>query len=247
MAGIAHKNIAGVLLDIEGTTSSIAFVYEVMFPYARSHLRSFLQSRFDRPDVQEACSQIAADAKAGCYSDWLGKLERQEQVNRLSDHLLELMDRDVKTTGLKAIQGLVWEDGFRSGQLVAHLYPDVEPALRQWKKAGLDLRIYSSGSIHAQKLFFGHTEYGNLLPLLSGHYDTTIGSKREANSYRKIADFFHQPPDQILFISDVFAELEAAAQAGLAVVASCRPGNATLPADCPFRQIGSFAQIDLVK
>jgi enolase-phosphatase E1 len=242
---VAHFKIAGILLDIEGTTSSIAFVYDVMFPYIQTHLLDFLQAHLGREDVHEACDQIARDAGHADYATWLGQLDREQQVAELNKHILSLMQSDVKATGLKSLQGLVWEDGFRSGQLTAHLYPDVEPALRRWHAAGIDIRIYSSGSIHAQKLFFAHTDFGDLLPLFRGHYDTTIGSKKEAVSYQKIAEQYHREPAEILFVSDAYAELEAADQAGMQVVASCRPGNPPLPKDCRFRQIESFAQITI--
>jgi enolase-phosphatase E1 len=153
------------------------------------------------------------------------------------------MDGDVKATGLKHLQGLIWESGFNSGELQAHVYDDVPPALRAWKQQGLDIRIYSSGSIQAQKLFFGHTVAGNLLPLVSGHYDTTTGPKKEAASYQQIARDMGMPPQEILFISDVVAELDAARTAGMQTALALRPGNAAISAGHDHSQIRSFAEV----
>src|SRR5262249_52930599 len=137
-----------------------------------------------------------------------------------------LMDADAKATGLKQLQGLIWQRGFESGELKAHVFDDVPPALTAWNAAGKDVRIYSSGSVQAQKLFFGHTIAGNLLPQFRGHYDTTTGPKKEADSYRRIAADFKLPPSDILFLSDIVAELDAARAAGLKTALCIRPGNA---------------------
>ncbi|MCC6509562.1 MAG: acireductone synthase, partial [Pirellulaceae bacterium] len=141
---------------------------------------------------------------------------------------------------------LIWESGFHSGQLRSHVYPDVLPAIEAWRAAGKDVRIYSSGSIAAQKRFVGHVaEFGNCLPLVSGHYDTTIGSKREAASYTRIADEWGISSGQIAFISDLEPELVAASAAGVQAIASIRPGNAPLSASAPWPQIQSFDQLTL--
>jgi enolase-phosphatase E1 len=141
---------------------------------------------------------------------------------------------------------LIWESGFRTGALQAHVYPDVLPAITAWRHRGIDVRIYSSGSIAAQRLFFGHVAgHGDCLPLFSGHYDTTSGSKRESASYTRIARDWGLPPQQLLFVSDIAAELDAALAAGLQVVASIRPGNAALPETRTWPSIDSFAQLEL--
>jgi len=165
---------------------------------------------------------------------------------RVRAHVLELMDRDVKATGLKQLQGLIWESGFASGELQAHLYPDVRATLEKWHAAGIDLRIYSSGSIAAQRLFFGHTIEGNLLSLFRGHYDTTTGSKRESTSYQRIAAEFGVPPHEILFLSDVVAELDAARPAGLQTGLVFRPGNPPLPAEPTHPVVRDFSEVRLV-
>jgi enolase-phosphatase E1 len=157
------------------------------------------------------------------------------------------MDADLKATGLKQLQGLIWHGGFDSGELKAHIYNDVPPALIAWNTAGKDVRIYSSGSVQAQKLFFGHTVAGDLLLLFRGHYDTTIGGKKEAVSYRKIAAEFRLQPAEILFLSDIVAELDAARTAGMQTALVVRPGNATGQTSSgeSHPTIQSFAEVQL--
>ena len=254
----------GILLDIEGTTSSIHFVYDVMFPFVRRELAEFLRQHWDQPELQATCERLAQDAGFISAAAWLGQPGTEptpEHADRFTQsdseaaaklaqtkvaaHVLELMDQDVKATGLKQLQGFIWESGFASGELKAHLYPDVRPALQVWQQAGIDLRIYSSGSITAQKLFFGHTVEGNLLALFRGHYDTTIGSKKESDSYRQIATEFGVPAEQLLFLSDAVAELDAARRAGFQTGLVQRPGNAPLPPHVTHPVISSFAEIEL--
>ncbi|HUE73841.1 MAG TPA: acireductone synthase [Pirellulaceae bacterium] len=237
----------GILLDIEGTTSSVSFVYDVMFPFVRRELQSYLRAHWGEPALSAAVDQIARDAGHG---DFHTMLRSQSPGGRAMVHpptvlhreVERLMDGDVKATGLKQLQGLIWEAGFASGELKAHVYDDVPPALRDWHARGIDLRIYSSGSIQAQKLFFGHTIAGNLLPLLSGHYDTTTGPKKEAASYHTIAADFGLAPSEILFLSDVVAELDAARTAGMQTALVIRPGNAA--AADGHAEIKSFSDLE---
>ncbi|WP_425613378.1 acireductone synthase [Anatilimnocola sp. NA78] len=216
-----------ILLDIEGTTSSVRFVYDEMFPFVRRELAEFLDHNHERVSVVAAARQIALDGGKTLLelagSDDLSTDAAQQKVVA---EVLRQMDADLKATGLKDLQGQVWEAGFKSGDLLAHVYDEVPGCLKQWKEAGKELRIYSSGSIQAQKLFFGHTVAGNLLPLLSGHYDTTIGSKREATSYANIVAELDSPASEVLFLSDIVAELDAAKQAGLQTGVVLRHGNA---------------------
>lgn len=236
---------AGILLDIEGTTSSIRFVYDSMFPYARRELQPFLTSSWDHPDVQRACTQLAADATSKSWQEWCGADDALTCRKRMIELVLQLMDEDSKATGLKDLQGQIWAAGFSSGELVAHVYDDVVPALQHWTRLGADVRIYSSGSIPAQKLFFGHTQVGNLLHYFREHYDTTSGPKQLPQSYQFIASQFGAPPQDLLFVSDVVDELNAARQAGWTTALCCRPGN-TLPSiDQPHRIIHSFAEIQV--
>jgi enolase-phosphatase E1 len=233
----------GVLLDIEGTTSSIQFVYDEMFPYVRDSIGEYLQQNWDQPALQATLDGVAQDLGFSQRQEWLTGDSIDQQRQQVVAGVFQLMDADRKVTGLKQLQGQIWKSGFHSGRLVAHLYPDVAPAIKNWKAAGLDVRIYSSGSVAAQRLFFGHTVAGDLLGQLSGHYDTTTGAKQDPESYRKIAVDFQLPVDQILFISDLPGELQAASEAGMQVLLSCRPENPPIKDPVPFRAITSFAQI----
>jgi enolase-phosphatase E1 len=240
-----ESQIQGILLDIEGTTSSISFVHDEMFPFVREHLSDFLDQSFEEHAVQAAAEQIAVDAGHQSLADWSSKLS-QEPRALVQAEVERLMSQDAKATGLKALQGIIWEDGFESGQLKAHVYNDVVPTIRGWKSQGFDIRIYSSGSIAAQKLFFGHLAgEGNCLDLFSGHYDTTSGSKKEADSYRSIAADWKIAPQHILFVSDIPEELAAAEKAGLQVLLSLRPGNKSVDQTWGFNGIQSFQEIAL--
>jgi 2,3-diketo-5-methylthio-1-phosphopentane phosphatase len=247
-----HVPPRGILLDIEGTTSSVSFVYDVMFPYVRKHLTFEVLTNWDEPDYIAAHEAIARDAGHESLAAWLST-HRLSRINPLKAadivcrEVIRQMDADLKATGLKQLQGLIWKAGFESGALLAHVYDDVPPALEAWHAAGKDVRIYSSGSIQAQKLFFGHTIAGDLLSHFRGHYDTTTGPKKEADSYRKIAADFDIPPDEVLFLSDIVAELDAARTAGLQTALVVRPGNAPgqTGTGLPHAQIASFAQLEL--
>ena len=215
-----------ILLDIEGTVSPLAFVHDEMFPFARAGVHSFLEAHWGRPELESVLGQMAADAGCASFAEWCPHVESQAEAEPwIVAHMQTLMDRDVKATGLKQLQGLIWEGGFQSGALQSALFPDVAPVLRAWAKAGAQLRIYSSGSVHAQRLFFAYTEAGDLTPLLSGYYDTTTGSKKAAASYTAIAAHAGVAPGEILFLSDVVEELDAARAAGLRTGLAIRPGN----------------------
>jgi enolase-phosphatase E1 len=243
----------GILLDIEGTTSSISFVYDVMFPYVRKHLTFEVFANWLEPEYIRAFHAIAKDAGHESLDSWLKTqgLSRENPL-RAADlvckEVVRQMDADSKATGLKELQGLIWKSGFESGELRAHVYDDVPPALAAWNAAGKDVRIYSSGSTQAQQLFFGHTTAGNLLPHFRGHYDTTTGPKKEASSYRNIAADYQLPPAEILFLSDVVAELDAARATGMATALVVRPGNAADQTSRgePHRAIASFTEIKLI-
>ena len=237
---------AGVLLDIEGTTSSVRFVHEVMFPYVREHLEAFLTTRFDDPEVLAALDRMAVDAGHVDWRSWRASRRETSSAEVVRDEVHRLMDIDAKATGLKQLQGLIWRDGFQGGRLTAHVYEDAVACLKAWRADGWDLRIYSSGSVQAQKLFFGYSQAGNLLDLFRGHYDTTIGGKKEPESYRRIALEFGQPAERLLFLSDIVAELDAAAAAGWQTALSVRPEN---PAAGPHTHpvIRSFHEVRLEK
>jgi enolase-phosphatase E1 len=241
-----HFKGNGILLDIEGTTSSIRFVYDVMFPYVRTHLRDYLERAWDAPEPAEARDLIARDAGHDSFAAWNGGgTSKDTGLDLVVDEVERLMDGDVKATGLKQLQGLIWHDGFASGELIAQVYDDVPEALKRWQQASLDVRIYSSGSIAAQKLFFGHSEHSDLLHYFKGHYDTTIGGKKESDSFTRICADMNQPPEQVLFVSDVLAELDAACAAGLQTALSVRPENPPVDADHSHPVVTDFSQIEV--
>ena len=194
--------IKAIVTDIEGTTSSLSFVKDVLFPYARENLPEFVR----RNQAEAEVKSLLEDARA-----LMGGEPDDEQVIA---QFLDWIDRDQKITPLKSLQGLIWEAGYRQGDFNGHVYEDAVRQLQAWKRAGYDLYVYSSGSVYAQKLLFGHTAYGDLTPLFSGYFDTHIGGKREAASYRTIASQIHLPAEQILFLSDIVEELDAAREAG---------------------------------
>jgi enolase-phosphatase E1 len=228
----------GVLLDVEGTTSSISFVYDVLFDHAKRHVGEFLARHRDDPAVREVALALAAST--GLPAD---VVTSDGGATRLALAAIDLMNRDVKDTALKALQGMIWRGGYESGEVVAHVFDDVPPALAQWSDSGFDVRIYSSGSIEAQRLFFRHTVRGDLTPFLRGHYDTTTGPKREPESYAAIAADMRIEPRGILFVSDVGAELDAARRAGMATALAVRPGNREPGGVFAHEPIESFTEI----
>ncbi len=198
--------LQAIVTDIEGTTSSLSFVKEVLFPYARERLPEFVAQHAADPVVQPLLS--ASAELAGIAPD----------PGLVVAQLQRWMDEDRKAAPLKALQGLIWEHGYAVGDFTGHVYEDAVRNLRQWQAAGLRLYVYSSGSVLAQKLLFAHTAYGDLTPLFSGYFDTQVGAKQAAASYRMITDAIRLPARDILFLSDVAAELDAAHEAGMQVV-----------------------------
>ncbi|OAI30312.1 acireductone synthase [Methylomonas koyamae] len=196
--------IEAIVTDIEGTTSSLSFVKDVLFPYARAHLPDFVAEHCADPEVQALLDD--ANRLAG------GQLDQAALI----EQFIAWIDADQKITPLKSLQGLIWLDGYRNGDFTGHVYADAVRNLRAWHQRGLKLYVYSSGSVQAQKLLFGHSDFGDLTPLFSGYFDTRIGGKRETDSYRKIADELGLPAAQILFLSDIREELDAARAAGFA-------------------------------
>jgi len=195
--------IRAIVTDIEGTTSSIDFVRDVLFPHARKRLPAFVETHGDKPDVQHWLHEAAREAG-------LVEASRQEII----ELLLQWIDADRKSTALKALQGMIWKDGYAAGDYRAHLYPEVAARLREWRADGLRLYVYSSGSVPAQKLFFQYSEAGDLTPLFAGYFDTETGPKREVESYRRIAAAIEEEPRHLLFLSDIVEELDAARAAG---------------------------------
>ncbi|WP_165664536.1 acireductone synthase [Metapseudomonas otitidis] len=221
--------IKAILTDIEGTTSAVSFVFDVLFPYAARHLPGFVSEHAAEPAVAEQLEAVRRESG-----------EPEASVERVVAILLEWIAEDRKATPLKALQGMVWEQGYRAGQLKGHVYPDAVEALRRWHAEGYRLYVYSSGSIQAQKLIFGCSEAGDLSPLFSGYFDTTSGPKREAGSYRRIVEAIGLSAEEVLFLSDVVQELDAAREAGLPTIGLAREGGEL--AGHP--TVASFAVID---
>lgn len=195
--------IKAIVTDIEGTTTSISFVHDVLFPYARRHMREFITAQQHDAEI---CRQIAA------VSNEAGKaLSLSETI----DQLIAWIDADKKITPLKAIQGILWETGFKNNDYRAHMYDDAAEHLKNWHEQGIKLYVYSSGSVKAQKLLYGYSDHGDLTPLFSGYFDTEIGGKREVGSYRHIVKALGLDAGDILFLSDIKEELDAARDAGM--------------------------------
>ena len=195
--------VQAIVTDIEGTTSSLSFVKEVLFPYAARELPGFVRVHGQRPEVRQLLDE-ARQVAGGALDD-----------GQLVATLLRWIEEDRKIGPLKGLQGLMWEAGYRQGDFQGHVYEDVPRRLREWKERGLRLYVYSSGSVYAQKLLFGHTHFGDLTPLFSGYFDTGVGGKKETASYSAIVRELGLPAAQVLFLSDVRAELDAATAAGL--------------------------------
>lgn len=218
-----------VLLDIEGTTTPIEFVYQVLFPYARTHVKKFLQQHQHSPDVCDDLEELQEE----CARDLRRGLEPPPWQDDSEDSLIEsvveyvgwLIERDRKSTALKSLQGKIWQAGYRSGELRSEVYADVPPALSRWRKQQREIAIFSSGSVLAQKLLFAHTAAGDLTRFLKHYFDTATGAKTEAESYRRIATALGLPGLQIIFLSDVATELDAAHVAGMQTALCVRPGR----------------------
>jgi enolase-phosphatase E1 len=235
--------IRWVLLDIEGTTTRVEFVTEVLFPYARAGTREHLLRHAGDPALEAIVAALREEhvrdeeAGAAALPPW------DHTTDAVTAYVHFLMDQDRKSTPLKALQGRIWEGGYRSGALRGEVYADVPPALERWRRQGRQAAIYSSGSVRAQELLFSTTAAGDLTPSLAAHFDTTTGPKREPESYGRIARSLGAPPAEVLFLSDVAAELEAARQAGMrtalcvrgeeAVGAAPHPLIHTFDAVCP--------------
>lgn len=196
--------VRAILTDIEGTTSSLSFVHEVLFPYASEALPGFVRDHAGDPAIAALLDDVRREAA-----------EPDADVDRVAGILLDWIAEDRKATPLKALQGRVWEHGYASGAFTGHLYDDTARKLRDWAGQGISLYVYSSGSVQAQELLFGHSDAGDIRHLFSGYFDTRVGHKREAGSYRNIADSIGIPSADILFLSDIVEELDAAQAAGM--------------------------------
>ena len=225
-------SIKAIVTDIEGTTSSIDFVSKILFPYARERMADFVRNHAHEPAVRE---QIEA---VGCEVG-----DDHIPLDEAIHHLIEWIDEDRKIGALKILQGMLWEEGYHNGDFTGHMFPDAVEWLRRWHAAGLRLYVYSSGSVQAQKLLFGHSDAGDLTGLFAGFFDTTIGHKREADAYRVIAEALELPPAEILFLSDMPAELDTARAAGMQVLGLARQGEPMSTQAAAHRWCRDFAEV----
>ena len=218
-----------IILDIEGTTTPIAFVTKTLFPYARRHLRSFLDHDGDASsDViarLHAEHEHEPDASSPPWSDDSPAARRASAIAYVG----WLMDRDRKSPALKDLQGRIWDAGYRSRELVGEVFADVPSALQRWQRDGIGVGIFSSGSVLAQKLLFGYSSSGDLTRYLRWYFDTGIGAKGDPESYARIASHVAMPPADVLFVSDALRELDAARTAGMQTAMSIRDGNPQQP------------------
>jgi enolase-phosphatase E1 len=228
-ASLPDLRASAILLDIEGTTTPLSFVYEVLFPYARANAKRFLERHLSSPEVLEDVVRLhnehAEDVRNELNPPSLQDSASRAHVESLVAYIHWLIDRDRKTAPLKSLQGKIWEDGYETGELRGQIFKDVPPALERWQCQGREVSIFSSGSVLAQKLLFAHTTAGNLTKFIGRYFDTAVGPKTAPLSYRRIAVDVRRLPPQVLFVSDVTGELDAAASAGMRTLLSVRPGN----------------------
>ncbi|KHS64201.1 acireductone synthase [Pectobacterium brasiliense] len=223
--------IKAIVTDIEGTTSDIRFVHSVLFPYARERLADTVRQHGSDPEIAQALDALRQE---------LGQPDADSET--LIAALNQFMDEDRKSTALKQLQGIIWRAGYRNGDFQGHLYPEVATQLAAWQQQGLRLYVYSSGSVEAQQLLFGYSNAGDLRPLFSDYFDTRVGAKRETDSYRTIAQAIGLPAEQLLFLSDIRQELDAAQEAGWHTCQLIRDDADNVSRH---RQVARFDQIDL--
>ena len=239
--------IRGVVLDIEGTTTPIAFVYENLFSYSRTHVRDYLVRHFAnkdvRADVELLRQEHAEDESKGKQPPPLAEPGAANEIDSLVGYFNWLVTLNSKAKGLKSLQGKIWHEGYVDGTLRSQMFPDVPRALARWRDAGLSINIFSSGSALAQQLLFTHTETGDLTPFINNYFDTSVGKKGEAESYRGIAASIGAQPHELLFVSDIVAELAAAREAGMKTVLAIRPGNQPQESADQYPSIHSFDQL----
>lgn len=242
---LSDQNIKAVLLDIEGTTTPVEFVYEVLFPYARSRLKDFLRERRSEiaSELELLLKEHQRDSEQGLEPPPIRRDSEAAYLDSMAEYLGWLMDRDRKSTPLKSIQGKIWEAGYLAGELKGQVFDDVPAAFERWGKQNKGIYIFSSGSALAQRLLFAHTNFGDLTRFIGGYFDTEIGSKLSSDSYARIADRIGHRSSEIVFISDSTAELEAALSAGMQVILSVRPGNRPQPNAHIYRAINSFEDL----
>jgi enolase-phosphatase E1 len=232
-------DIKAILLDIEGTTTPIDFVHKTLFTFSHERMIAFVRANFEElnAEVRQLKTEYESD---GIYPS---AFDENSPVS-VAEYLRFLVDGDRKSTPLKSIQGMIWQDGYDSGEIASEVFDDVPPAFERWSALGKQIAIYSSGSILAQRDLFKHTNHGDLTPFISSYFDTTTGGKRETESYAKIAVELEIAPEKILFVSDIVAELDSAQAAGMRTALSIRDGNTSVTGERSHREIRSFDELD---
>jgi enolase-phosphatase E1 len=231
-----------ILLDIEGTTTPIDFVHKTLFPFAKAKIGEFVEQNFD--EIKPEIEQLKAEYRADFTNQIYGRDFRADSPESVANYLKFLIDVDRKSTPLKALQGKIWQAGYESGALRSEMFADVPAALERWKEQGKLVAIFSSGSRLAQKLIFKYSNFGDLSAFLTDYFDTTTGAKREAESYRRIAEKLGFEAGEILFVSDILAELDAARDARLQTALATRAGNGQIKEDFTHRSINSFDELE---
>jgi enolase-phosphatase E1 len=228
------ESVCAILLDIEGTTTPLDFVYKALFRYTRSHVKQFLRQHFSSQEVFADISGLreehGVDTRQGLNPPLLRHNTPEEELESVVEYIEWLMDRDRKSTSLKSLQGRIWEQGYKRGELRGQVFDDVPRALERWQKQKKKICIFSSGSVLAQKLLFAHTTAGDLTQHISHYFDTSTGGKTDTQTYQAIATVLQRSPREIAFLSDVTAELDAAKSAGIKTLLCVRPGNRPQPA-----------------
>jgi len=225
-----------ILLDIEGTTTPISFVHDVLFPYSRLHLESFLAQHAASADVISDLARLREEHAEDVTA-------KNSPPPLIEPYVYWLIEQDRKSTTLKSLQGKIWQQGYDDGSLRSLVFADVRPAMQRWRSKNLNVSIFSSGSVLAQKLLFAHTDAGDLTKFISNYFDTGVGKKTHAESYQRIAAALSLAANQILFISDVLDELDAAAEAGMETSLCIRPGNPIQPSSSRHLIIRNFDEL----
>ncbi len=225
--------VKAILTDIEGTTTPISFVKDVLFPYSYQKMEEFILENKDNPKISKILDEVK-------------KIEGKDlSLEELINTLKKWIEEDRKITPLKEIQGIIWEEGYKSGKLQGYVYPDAYEKLKEWFDSGVKIYVYSSGSVKAQKLLFSNTNYGDLNYIFSGYFDTNIGNKKEKESYEKIAKEIGINPNEVLFLSDNPEEIIAASSTGMKVIRLVRQNDTEYIEDFPYPQVESFKHINL--
>ncbi|GAA6219175.1 enolase-phosphatase E1 [Lates japonicus] len=249
---------SALLLDIEGTTTPITFVKDILFPYIREHLEDYLSTHWEedecKQDVHLLKKQIEEDMRQNRACpvhavDQTVHTDEEKAIREVVDNVLWQMAADRKSTALKQLQGHMWRSAYASGRIKGEIYQDVIPSIKRWRGQGLKVYIYSSGSVEAQKLLFGYSVEGDVLDLFDGHFDTSIGAKVDGKSYERIAERIGCQPEEITFLTDVTREAKAAEEAGVNVLVVVRPGNMELTDEerAHYNLITSFSQLELTR